>query len=838
MKNLIKKVVVIILSVLIAFYPSLFTTPRHMHISATTTLLYPLPENSFALTQKYSASHKAVDWGTLGRKIGVPIYAVDDGVVRTAASCGTYGILIVLWHENIGRYSAYAHCENTNYVTVGQKVKRGDTIATVGMTGNTSGPHLHFMIFKQMQSSSSNYPSESTCENPLSYSYTYDKPPLVAKPSVSKLIANTYSIFQGQSITFTASSDTATEYTIGIDKDGKRIKTEYMPGGKLTCTFNEGGTYSAYVTSANSSGYCDSARITFTVMSPVNIGNEFYAFIMNNNCWKQIASTNTDNVELQTENGNGNQLWRFVRQEDGSYVIYNGKDGKYNTYVLDSHESKEAGSNVYVYKGYVNGIAQQWYIYGTENAYYLRSKCTDCVLDLSNDDSSDGTNIQMFTYNATNAQKFAIYKVKMYNVSFDSKGGECSLSSKLVAGESNYGDLPTPSRSNYSFLGWYIDADLSKQVTKDTKVTLLKDHMLYAKWKANEYEIFLDANGGTILTTDKTVSYNETYGKLPVPVRANYTFDGWYTETSGGVKITENSVVSALSSHILYAHWTPNQYNVNLIYNDGTDKTETIKVTYDSTYSNLSLPKRDGYNFNGWYTAKDGGTLISTSSKVTITSDQTLYAHWSNDKIMIIFEVNGGTVEKSEKLVTYDKSYGVFPETTKSGYIFAGWYLDEEFTKPVSESDTVKITSNHKIYAKWDMKRYIVTFEATGGISDVKNKQVVQGKPYGVLPEATKENEEFFGWFTKDGVEITSESIVDLENDIILYAKWKSDFIVKGDANKDGVVTVADLMYLQKYLLNIETISLGNIIYVDINDDGNLNIVDFIMLKQMLVDEK
>lgn len=52
-------------------------------------------------------------------------------------------------------------------------------------------------------------------------------------------------------------------------------------------------------------------------------------------------------------------------------------------------------------------------------------------------------------------------------------------------------------------------------------------------------------------------------------------------------------------------------------------------VTYDSVYGALPTPTRTGYRFDGWYTSANGGTRITSSTKVTATSDHTLYAHWS-----------------------------------------------------------------------------------------------------------------------------------------------------------------------------------------------------------------
>lgn len=56
-------------------------------------------------------------------------------------------------------------------------------------------------------------------------------------------------------------------------------------------------------------------------------------------------------------------------------------------------------------------------------------------------------------------------------------------------------------------------------------------------------------------------------------------------------------------------------------------------VTYNSTYGNLLnyTPTKAGYTFDGWYTAPIGGTKITSSTKVTITSNQNLYSHWTEN---------------------------------------------------------------------------------------------------------------------------------------------------------------------------------------------------------------
>ena len=85
--------------------------------------------------------HRGVD---LAAAEGTPIKAIQDGRVVSAGESGSYGLCVVIEDEN-GYQSRYAHCSGLS-VTTGQEVKRGDVIATVGSTGQSTGPHLHLEV--------------------------------------------------------------------------------------------------------------------------------------------------------------------------------------------------------------------------------------------------------------------------------------------------------------------------------------------------------------------------------------------------------------------------------------------------------------------------------------------------------------------------------------------------------------------------------------------------------------------------------------------------------------------------------------------------------------------
>ena len=114
--------------------------------STVNGVLLHLPiEGSTVITSRFgsrsSGYHTGLDIAT---SLGTPIHAVAKGTVKFAGWQGSYGNLVIISHGN-GVETYYAHC-NKIYVTSGQTVSIEDTIAEVGTTGNSTGPHLHLEI--------------------------------------------------------------------------------------------------------------------------------------------------------------------------------------------------------------------------------------------------------------------------------------------------------------------------------------------------------------------------------------------------------------------------------------------------------------------------------------------------------------------------------------------------------------------------------------------------------------------------------------------------------------------------------------------------------------------
>lgn len=108
------------------------------------------PDSPFAwplwgeISQGYRAGHRAID---IGGPYDTPVYAAREGRVTFSGFSNVgYGYMVILDHGN-GLTSLYGHLKG-DYVSVGQRVKRGEMIGRLGSTGNSTGPHLHFEIRK------------------------------------------------------------------------------------------------------------------------------------------------------------------------------------------------------------------------------------------------------------------------------------------------------------------------------------------------------------------------------------------------------------------------------------------------------------------------------------------------------------------------------------------------------------------------------------------------------------------------------------------------------------------------------------------------------------------
>lgn len=216
-----------------------------------------------------------------------------------------------------------------------------------------------------------------------------------------------------------------------------------------------------------------------------------------------------------------------------------------------------------------------------------------------------------------------------YTVEYDANGGigempksvhELGLSSLLLKNEFI--------KDGYAFAGWNTSPD-GKGITYSDEFRITNNIapaggkvILYAQWEAMSYTITFNANGGTVGTSKKTVTFDESYSTLPTPVRPGYTFEGW---KYGDEIITSDTKIRVSDDHTLLAQWQANTYMVFFDANGGFVDIDSAIKTFDSAYGILPTPTRLNCEFGGWYS---GDNKIDSNSIVQISGGHTLRALW------------------------------------------------------------------------------------------------------------------------------------------------------------------------------------------------------------------
>ena len=232
-----------------------------------------------------------------------------------------------------------------------------------------------------------------------------------------------------------------------------------------------------------------------------------------------------------------------------------------------------------------------------------------------------------------------------YTVTVSNDGNGMASASHAKAAAGTEITLTATPQIGYHFKEWQVESPAGLVITTnkftmpdgnvDVKAIFEKD----APPAPTEFIVTFDGNGGTpsvgsMTTTDRKLT------SLPSASRSgSYSFYGWYTEKSGGTKITTDTVFHANAT--VYAHWTytgggGGGYNPPVTYytlrfeTGGGSDIPSVQGTYN-TYIDLTkyVPTWRGHAFIGWYSER---SLTNKVSGVCLTKDMTVYAGWRVDE--------------------------------------------------------------------------------------------------------------------------------------------------------------------------------------------------------------
>ena len=284
---------------------------------------------------------------------------------------------------------------------------------------------------------------------------------------------------------------------------------------------------------------------------------------------------------------------------------------------------------------------------------------------------------------------------------------------------------------------------------------------------------------------EKDVADGDVYVLPAKPRNDSRPFKGWLLgeeilQPGEEVKITSDTVITAV--------WTET-CTVSFDLGDETlGKIESLTVEKGGTVKKPAAPSRTGYTFSSW---KLNGNDFSFDTP--ITESITLVAEWSINTYTVTFDLCGSSLDKIDYETVAYGAHATEPLSSsipdRTGYAFAGWYLNEE----KYDFGTAVVTEDITLKAHWTTNYCIVTFDTDGGeaMSSLKIPYGEKINIAGTPADPTRAGCTFEKWVLEDG---TTEFSFDDEitRDTTIKALWNiNEYEVSFDLGYEGASSIA-----------------------------------------------
>lgn len=298
--------------------------------------------------------------------------------------------------------------------------------------------------------------------------------------------------------------------------------------------------------------------------------------------------------------------------------------------------------------------------------------------------------------------------------------------------------------------------------------------------------ILYDASGSQIKKYSENVSnvgkstttYHSWFdinSELGVTLTPGTTYKYQFFGTFNGTEVLSSNTYSFTTTGTAPVK----SYTATFYLNSDYSAAQTKTVTQGQAYGTLpTAQSKTGYTFDGFYTAKTGGTKITASTVFNGSANISLYPHYTQnaaESVTITFIVDGvASMTQEAKVGDYYES----SHFEKDGYTFKGWYSSATGGTKY-DGTQITATSPRTLYAQYEQEaatqqQYTVYLYSNGAI--YKTLTVTNGEKYGTLPTPSLSGSTFDGWYTKvsGGSKITSSSTVNLTANQTLYARFSA----------------------------------------------------------------
>lgn len=335
---------------------------------------------------------------------------------------------------------------------------------------------------------------------------------------------------------------------------------------------------------------------------------------------------------------------------------------------------------------------------------------------------------------------FAQWTANTYTIIYQYNGataGSSSADATYTSGTSGI-TLPSPTRTGYTFAGWY-DNNLFSGSAATSPYTTTQNRTLYAKWTAINYTVSYSSaivvDGSTVSATAGSAPVNgATYNigqNLVVAAntgllsRTGYTFGGWVTNSdgSGFAYSASQTITFGAANIVLYPKWIPATYTITYHKNGASGELAKATDTYTTLGSALTLPgggtmTKAGYTFGGWSTTANDPAI--SNANYTTTQNVTLYAVWTLANFTITYNLNtgdGSAPGTQTANFETDVTIASIGAANKTGHWFAGWNTQADRSgNSYGAGQVLRMPiGGLTLYAVWVPDVYKISYNANGG---------------------------------------------------------------------------------------------------------------------------
>ena len=348
-------------------------------------------------------------------------------------------------------------------------------------------------------------------------------------------------------------------------------------------------------------------------------------------------------------------------------------------------------------------------------------------------------------------------------------------------------------RTGYAFARWNTQADgLGTNYNNTASFPMnVTGQTLYAQWNPLNYTISFNQQSGSGGTASVVATYDAFVpGGLVAPTRLGHSFAGYFQAVNGaGLQYYDASMTPLRpyeinSNTTLYAHWTPNFYNVTFdpLLGSGVMEPQLILFGQSALLNPVEFT-RTGYRFWRWNinTINSSTFYADQQSFPMNTEGRTLYAFWQANNYDILYHENAGAQTIITQARTFDSTAALRANTfARTGYSFVKWNTEPDgsgtdYANQVSFPMNVLGIS---LYAQWSPNSYNVTFNANGGAGTMTAQSIVFDQSVPLRENTfTRARYTFAGWNTLangTGVSYAQGASYPMTSlGATLYAQWE-----------------------------------------------------------------